>query len=226
MKLPVEAERKNELKRDKLAGGTACCFVINYCDSQSSLDICLRKTAILGIQSVDCSGYKQNTERRGGWKLSYFRVTILPFSLSPISSFPQGLHKSKGNQKLSLAKKIAHIRSLSLLDFQKCFWTYFWRLLPVHLNSMKVVDECGFPLGSSFIRSKCKTRSSMRRGVELVKGGLVSYLAENQEAERRIFLFSILQRTLQIIILIKIFSNGLIFYNFFQLFHSLLKEYA
>lgn len=45
-------------RKDKLAGRTACCFVINYCDSQSSLDICLRKTAILGIESVECSGYK------------------------------------------------------------------------------------------------------------------------------------------------------------------------
>ena len=52
MKLAAEAERKNELKRDKLAGGAACRFVINYCDSQSSLGICLRKTATLGIQSV------------------------------------------------------------------------------------------------------------------------------------------------------------------------------
>lgn len=93
MKLAVKAERENEIRKDKLAGGAACCFVINYCYSQSFLDIRLRKTAILGILLVQCSGYKQSTEIRGESKLSRFKVTNLIHSLSSISSLPQGLHK-------------------------------------------------------------------------------------------------------------------------------------
>ena len=73
MKLAVEAERKSEIKKDKLAGGAACRFVIKYCVSQSSLNIRLRQTAILGIQSADCSGYKQCPEGRWDRSLAILR---------------------------------------------------------------------------------------------------------------------------------------------------------